>query len=83
MTNLAAAEYQALTEALEAATPPCVGDWRFILTRHELDEEDQTELRAVCHTCPVRALCAAYAAKARPPAGMWAGRYYRTGEKPA
>ena len=71
-----AAEYRALTGALERVAPLCRDDWRFVHDANQIDDADRNRMRLICGGCPLKALCAAYADAARPPAGMWAGRYY-------
>jgi hypothetical protein len=65
------AEYRALFDAMALTPPACASDDRFIL-----DEPDVAELTPVCERCPVLDQCHAYAAAARPKAGVWAGRRY-------
>ncbi len=78
------AEYEALSAALLRVTPPCTGDPRFVLEAHEIAPDELSHLRlTVCHPCPVRELCAAYAASARPSAGIWAGRTYKPRQEAA
>ncbi len=77
-------EYRALARALDTHTPRCIDDERFIA--EDLERVEVTRLGlTVCNPCPIKALCAAYATKARPPAGIWAGKTYpasqRRGEK--
>lgn len=85
-TEPGAAEYAALTDALTETRVPCEDDRRYLLDKNDIDSGDLIQMRARCRTCPLRALCDAYATVARPPAGMWAGRHYnasrhRTHEK--
>lgn len=67
-------EYIVLTDALNTYTPPCAGDDRY--TADDVDAATRVELVTGCDLCHISALCAAYANKARPTAGMWAGRYH-------
>lgn len=67
-------EYGALTDALNAYTPPCLGDDRY--TADTIDESTRVELAAGCDVCRISALCRAYADSVRPKAGFWAGRRY-------
>lgn len=69
-------EYRALTDALADTNPPCASDWRYLADEHEVDDGDRLQMKAMCRSCPLVGLCAAYAAAARPEAGMWAGSYY-------
>lgn len=72
------AEYQALSDALREVTPPCTDDPRFLLESHEIAPAELSHLAmTICRSCPVRGLCAAYAASARPTAGVWAGRTFK------
>lgn len=72
------AEYQALADALREVTPPCTDDPRFLLEAHEIAPAELSHLAmTICRSCPVRGLCAAYAASARPTAGVWAGRTFK------
>ncbi|MEV8370142.1 hypothetical protein [Microbacterium sp. NPDC064584] len=67
----AAGEYLALQRAREKWPPPCEGDPRFVA---DLDIEASAEIADLCaNVCRIRAQCMAYADKARPPAGVWAG----------
>lgn len=76
--NRGAAEYAALADALNDHTPACTGDARFILEPQEIPAQELEHLRlTICNPCPLRDLCHAYAAAARPPAGIWAGRTYK------
>lgn len=75
------AEYRALTDALDEIRPACHDDWRFIQERQEIDDDDLAQMRRLCRTCPLAAVCSAYAEKARPAAGMWAGRYWGRKER--
>jgi hypothetical protein len=61
--------YQALLEAMEISTAPCLGDDRFT-DDHTLTEE----VTPICDTCPLRNLCEDYARAAKPTGGIWAGR---------
>ncbi len=70
--DFAAAEYIALTRARDTWPPPCSGDPRFI--DDHADTTTRADLHDICATrCRIRAQCFAYADKARPPAGIWAG----------
>ena len=72
------AEYQALADTLREMTPPCTDDPRFLLEAHEIAPAELSHLAmTICRPCPVRDLCAAYAASARPTAGIWAGRTFK------
>lgn len=71
------ADYTRLAAALRDTTPRCADDWRYVEDEHAIDAADQAEMRRLCRTCPLGGLCAGYARKARPTAGMWAGTYYR------
>lgn len=72
------AAYAALAKALdEHDAPPCTDDPRFILDPEQLAPDEPAFLgRTVCHGCPIRWACIAYANTARPAAGVWAGRTY-------
>lgn len=72
------AEFQALSDALREVSPPCTDDPRFLLEAHEIAPAELSHLAmTACRPCPVRALCAAYAASVRPTAGVWAGRTFK------
>lgn len=83
MTRIASghAEYLALSKALDDVTPACSNDWRYIQNRDMLDPEDVTAMQRACRACPLQALCRAYGDAARPPAGMWAGRFWGRKER--
>ncbi|MFI8593869.1 WhiB family transcriptional regulator [Microbacterium sp. NPDC078428] len=64
--------YLALQRAREKWEPACAGDSRFTD-----DDADRSELYEICATkCRIRTQCNAYAERARPPAGIWAGHFY-------
>lgn len=70
--------YSALTLAMEHTPAACAHVDLFIAD--DLNAADTDAMKTVCDTCPVLALCTAYAAIARPLAGFWAGHragYYR------
>ena len=69
------AEYEALHTALNTYTPPCRGDARY--TADEIDESTRAELVTGCDLCHISEACRAYANKARPTAGIWAGRTFK------
>ncbi len=82
MADRGEAEYRALMLATDDCTPSCTGDPRFILDGDQLAPQELAHLKhKICHPCPLRALCEAYAEAARPPAGVWAGRTYKPGRK--
>ena len=64
----ASVAWEALQAELRYSTPNCENDPRFID-----DTTPAPVLAPICADCPVFALCAAYAAIERPPAGVWAG----------
>lgn len=73
----AIAEYEHLGRAMADTPPPCLGDLRFVAD--EAPMSDRIEMQETCLTrCGIRRECHAYAAKARPPAGIWAGLSYRS-----
>jgi hypothetical protein len=72
----AAAEYEQLMKATLTDNPECVDDARFLLDRDDVHDQELVYLRSICRRCPLEQLCHAYARKAKPPAGMWAGRHY-------
>lgn len=77
-----AAEYAALSRALDEHLPPCTGDPRFILEPQDVHPDELTHLAMhVCRRCPLRDLCRAYGDTARPPAGIWAGKTYRLSQR--
>lgn len=67
-------EYIALTDALNTYAPPCLGDDRY--TTDDIDESTRVELVTGCDLCHISEACRAYANKARPTGGLWAGRTY-------
>lgn len=78
--TFAAHEYLALQRARERWPPPCEGDPRFVA---EVDAATSTEIADLClSTCPIRTQCMAYADKARPPAGLWAGYRFTPPDPP-
>jgi len=72
-------EYNTLLDALNTYTPPCHSDDRY--TADDIDEATRVELVTGCDLCRISGLCRAYASKARPPAGIWAGRTYPVPKK--
>lgn len=70
------AEYEALASAMDDHAPACRDVPYFITDPHVLDDDLKADLRGLCHGCPLFDLCDAYARRARPKAGFWAGRYY-------
>ncbi|MDQ1084185.1 MULTISPECIES: hypothetical protein [Microbacterium] len=70
--DTAVPEYEALGRAMESTTPPCDGDLRFL--GDGITHSDRVELQDTCLTrCAIRSMCRAYAEKARPAGGIWAG----------
>lgn len=69
-------EYAALLTAMETTDPLCLDDDRFTAERHDLHPQELVHLRGTCRTCPLFDPCTTYATTARPPHGLWAGRYY-------
>lgn len=68
-------EYDALTKAAELWHPPCRGDARWITD--DTMPEERAQLADRCLTeCRIRAQCDAYAHRARPLGGLWAGKFY-------
>ncbi|GGA59404.1 hypothetical protein GCM10011490_06770 [Pseudoclavibacter endophyticus] len=61
-------EWAALQEALAVTRPACAGDDRFVA------DDPPAVLAGICRRCPARAPCGAYARRAKPGAGYWAGR---------
>lgn len=73
-TDPGEAEYTALTAGLDEHHVPCTG-----LDFYTADTPDEAQLAyaaRLCASCPIRALCEAYAKASNPPAGIWAGRAY-------
>jgi hypothetical protein len=71
----AIAEYDALTRAAALWPPPCAGDVRWI--DDNLSATARAQIAEFCFTaCRIRARCAAYALKAMPSGGIWAGYVY-------
>lgn len=58
---------------MEHVNPLCVDDDRFI--RDSISAE---RLAPICGKCPILSECHAYAAKAKPTAGIWAGKRWNT-----
>lgn len=73
-------EYAALQRTLVEHNPACAGDPRFTADPATLSDSDSTAMRRACRSCDVSAACDAYAAAARPSAGMWAGIQYHLTE---
>ncbi|MGA1826995.1 hypothetical protein [Microbacterium sp.] len=71
----AAAEYDDLTRAAALTPPPCTNDLRYVA--EDLDHEHRLQIADTCARCGLRSLCDAYASKARPTVGIWAGLVYR------
>lgn len=71
-----AAEFRALTDALERITPPCHGDDRFTADRADISNADEVAMRRTCTGCPLLTECRSYASQTAPAAGFWAGRYW-------
>ena len=69
----AQSEYQSLAEAFLSTEPACLRDDRYTLDREALTEDETTQMRRTCRTCPLFALCDAYATAGRPEGGFWAG----------
>lgn len=76
MRDPAAAEFQRLARALEYLDPACRDDARFIADAEDLSSDDTTAMAATCARCPLLELCEAYATRARPVGGYWAGHRY-------
>lgn len=70
-------EWAALGEALKKTEPLCENDDRYVFEREDLHPDELAFMKRQCRTCPLADLCAAYAIKARPTGGMWAGSYYK------
>ncbi|MGX1703714.1 WhiB family transcriptional regulator [Microbacterium sp. NPDC055357] len=75
------AEYAALTEALTDYQPPCAD--QPVFTADDPTYEALAFAVRLCANCPIRELCAAYATKANPRAGVWAGHEYPRRKKAA
>ena len=71
MSAQANAAYAELVKTMENTPPACEGIDLF--TEDHLDKADKDVLQQICHQCPVRALCDAYAKVARPTGGYWNG----------
>jgi len=63
-----------LRHAMQDTTPACRDDERFVADY--LTTQHRFELGKICRACPLRAACRAYATRARPEAGFWAGEMY-------
>lgn len=68
--------YERLSIAMLATTPKCSRLDFFI--DDELTPAEIEVCKNICAACPLRALCSEYAEIARPKAGVWAGKRYRT-----
>lgn len=69
-------EFEQLGRASALWRPPCHGDLRYVT--EGLPLSDRAELQAACLTrCLIREQCDAYARRARPSSGTWAGRSYQ------
>lgn len=73
--------YNALLAAMDKARASCVGDWRFIQERNDLDADQPAEMARICRSCPVSPACLSYARRAAPSGGFWAGRYWGRAER--
>ena len=69
MATKGAHELALLTLAIQSVEIPCAADDRYVM-----DEMDAQILAPICAPCPVFDLCRAYALKAKPEGGIWAGR---------
>lgn len=74
-------EYDALQNALRTTKPACDGIDEF--TADKISPDTASMLATICATCPVRALCAAFAANGKPGSGFWAGTTVETRQSPA
>lgn len=72
--------FAALVDALEAETPPCRGDLRYLAD--QLSIKDMGEIQLLCSTCPAFRLCRAYALAERPSSGVWAGERWIEKKRP-
>ena len=78
MRSRGAAEYRALSYALDHVTPPCSDDPRFSLDPREIAPDELNHIGAtICRRCPIKPACRAYGDTARPLAGIWAGKTYK------
>lgn len=68
-------EYARLQEALRDTPAPCADDDAF--TADTIPTSTAAELARICASCPVRDLCAAFAAVNRPGHGYWAGQSWQ------
>jgi hypothetical protein len=74
-------EYQTLSDALIDTTVPCGDDGRFVQERDQIGTAELNAMKNACTQCPLLSLCHDYAKAARPPAGMWAGRFWGRAER--
>lgn len=81
VSNRALPHWEALVTAMDEHRPACRGDERFTLDRENVTEADLTAMHGICGSCPIRALCNAYAAADKPSGGYWAGRYWGRKER--
>lgn len=79
MSRASDAAYARLAEELEYTTPPCSGDDEF--TADDLTKQQVSFLATICCVCPLRDPCHEYAEIAKPKAGVWAGKTYRTNKE--
>ncbi len=63
-----------LRHAMQDTPPACRDDERFVADY--LTAQHRVELGRICRACPLRNQCRAYATRARPEAGFWAGQKY-------
>ncbi len=70
--------YRALARVLEETTPECTDDPRFLLEPSQIASDELTFIGlTICRPCPIRTECRAYAERAKPQVGIWAGRTYQ------
>ena len=67
-----AAEFRALTDAMDHHRPACRGDERYVLD--DPTTEQKSEMDALCATCPLLEPCRTYATAAKPRGGHWPRR---------
>lgn len=66
--------WNALNSAPEHKAPPC--EDLDLFTADRLTPEERTRCESVCASCPLLAVCDAYAVTAKVQAGFWAGYLY-------
>lgn len=69
------AAWDRLQAQLRLIVPKCDGDDRFVCD--DLTPNDLEDMRQLCDSCPLKALCHDYAEAVLPAGSFWAGKHYR------